>query len=64
MAKNKYSMASFDGLGVFSIRENEPAKASRPFDKNREGMNVAEGFGILFLQDKKQDIIMTEAICK
>ena len=29
---NKYSMGSFDGLGVFSMREDEPTLASRPFD--------------------------------
>ncbi|HSD14005.1 MAG TPA: beta-ketoacyl synthase N-terminal-like domain-containing protein, partial [Flavobacterium sp.] len=34
---NKYAMASFDGLGVFSPNENEPAKASRPFDSARNG---------------------------
>ncbi len=35
---NKYSMASFDGLGVFSAREDEPTKASRPFDADRDGL--------------------------
>ncbi|MBK5285378.1 MAG: beta-ketoacyl-[acyl-carrier-protein] synthase family protein, partial [Bacteroidia bacterium] len=32
---NVYTMGSFDGLGVFSVRESEPQKASRPFDKDR-----------------------------
>ena len=33
---NKYSMGSFDGLGVFPVREDEPTKASRPFDTRRD----------------------------
>ena len=32
---NYYSMASFDALGAFSVRMDEPAKASRPFDRDR-----------------------------
>jgi 3-oxoacyl-[acyl-carrier-protein] synthase-1 len=34
---NPASMASFDGLATFSVRESDPTKASRPFDKNRDG---------------------------
>ena len=34
---NAYSMGSFDALSAFSIRIDEPTKASRPFDKNRDG---------------------------
>lgn len=40
------------GFSALSVLSSKPCT---PFDKNREGMNVAEGFGILFLQDKKQD---------
>ncbi|HET8810551.1 MAG TPA: beta-ketoacyl-[acyl-carrier-protein] synthase family protein [Flavobacteriaceae bacterium] len=47
---NKYSMGSFDGLGVFSIRENEPEKASRPFDKSRDGLVPSGGSAALFLE--------------
>lgn len=47
---NKYSMASFDGLGVFSIRENEPTKASRPFDKDRDGLIPSGGAATLIVE--------------
>ncbi len=47
---NKYAMSSFDGLGVFSPRENEPAKASRPFDSNRDGLVPSGGGATLILE--------------
>ncbi|QYS89710.1 beta-ketoacyl-[acyl-carrier-protein] synthase family protein [Flavobacterium columnare] len=47
---NKYGMASFDGLGVFSPRENDPTKASRPFDKNRDGLVPSGGGATLILE--------------
>lgn len=40
---NKYSMGNFDALGAFSIRENNPTAASRPFDKNRDGLVPSGG---------------------
>ncbi|CAH0123975.1 beta-ketoacyl-[acyl-carrier-protein] synthase family protein [Chryseobacterium sp. Bi04] len=47
---NKYSMASFDGLGVFSTREDEPAKASRPFDTARDGLIPSGGAASLIVE--------------
>ncbi|REC45594.1 beta-ketoacyl-[acyl-carrier-protein] synthase family protein [Chryseobacterium sp. 5_R23647] len=47
---NKYSMASFDGLGVFSVRENEPTKASRPFDAERDGLIPSGGAATLIVE--------------
>ncbi len=47
---NKYSMTSFDGLGVFSIHENDPTKASRPFDKNRDGLIPSGGAASLVIE--------------
>lgn len=47
---NKYSMASFDGLGVFSAREDEPAKASRPFDADRDGLIPSGGAATLIVE--------------
>jgi len=47
---NKYSMASFDGLGVFSVRENEPQKASRPFDSARDGLIPSGGAATLIVE--------------
>ncbi len=47
---NKYSMASFDGLGVFSVREDEPTKASRPFDSARDGLIPSGGAATLIVE--------------
>ncbi|WP_261510204.1 beta-ketoacyl-[acyl-carrier-protein] synthase family protein [Chryseobacterium paludis] len=47
---NKYSMASFDGLGVFSAREDEPEKASRPFDSARDGLIPSGGAATLIVE--------------
>jgi 3-oxoacyl-[acyl-carrier-protein] synthase-1 len=47
---NKYSMASFDGLGVFSVREDEPTKASRPFDSGRDGLIPSGGGASLIVE--------------
>lgn len=47
---NKYSMASFDGLGVFSVREDEPTKASRPFDSERDGLIPSGGAASLVVE--------------
>lgn len=47
---NKYSMASFDGLGVFSVREDEPTKASRPFDAGRDGLIPSGGAASLIVE--------------
>ncbi len=44
----------FAGLGaerVMSTRNDEPHKASRPFDKNRDGFVISEGCGILILEE-------------
>jgi len=43
-------MASFDGLGVFSAREDEPAKASRPFDAGRDGLIPSGGAASLIVE--------------
>ena len=47
---NKYSMGSFDGLGVFSMREDEPTLASRPFDTSRDGLVPSGGAATLVLE--------------
>jgi 3-oxoacyl-[acyl-carrier-protein] synthase-1 len=48
---NFYSMASFDALGAFSKRIDEPAKASRPFDRDRDGLVPSGGAAALVLED-------------
>jgi len=47
---NPASMASFDGLGTFSVRESDPTKASRPFDKNRDGLIPSGGAATVILE--------------
>ncbi len=47
---NHISMASFDGLGVFAIRPDEPTKASRPFDKDRNGLIPSGGAATVILE--------------
>lgn len=47
---NDYSMPNFDALGTFSTRETEPAKASRPFDKDRDGLVPGGGAATIILE--------------
>jgi 3-oxoacyl-[acyl-carrier-protein] synthase I len=47
---NKYAFGNFDGLSAFSIRENDPGKASRPFDKDRDGLVPSGGAATLILE--------------
>lgn len=53
---NYYSMATFDALSAFSIRMNEPTKASRPFDKNRDGLIPSGGAAALVLEEYEHAI--------
>ena len=48
---NIYSMASFDALSAFSIRMDEPEKASRPFDAGRDGLVPSGGAASLILEE-------------
>jgi len=47
---NIYSMANFDALGAFSVREDTPQKASRPFDRDRDGLVPSGGAATLILE--------------
>lgn len=47
---NKYAMVSFDALGAFSKRMDEPQKASRPFDRDRDGLVPSGGAAALVLE--------------
>jgi 3-oxoacyl-[acyl-carrier-protein] synthase-1 len=47
---NKYSMGNFDALGAFSVREDEPKRASRPFDKGRDGLVPSGGAATVILE--------------
>lgn len=44
------AMAGMNVMGALSTRNDEPEKASRPFDKNRDGFLMGEGAGILVLE--------------
>lgn len=44
-------MAGFDSMHAMSRRNDEPQKASRPFDKDRDGFVFGEGAGVLVLED-------------
>ena len=48
---NYYSMASFDALNAFSKRMDEPTKASRPFDRDRDGLIPSGGAAAVMLED-------------
>ena len=47
---NVYSMGNFDGLSAFSIREDAPEKASRPFDSSRDGLVPSGGAATVVLE--------------
>lgn len=47
---NPVTFGSFDGLSAFSIRENEPTKASRPFDRDRDGLVPSGGAATVILE--------------
>lgn len=48
---NYYSMATFDALAAFSVRMDEPTKASRPFDRDRDGLIPSGGAAALVLEE-------------
>ncbi|MEU7164438.1 beta-ketoacyl-[acyl-carrier-protein] synthase family protein [Streptomyces morookaense] len=45
--------AAFGTLGALSRRSDEPAAACRPFDRDRDGLVLAEGAGVLVLEREK-----------
>jgi 3-oxoacyl-[acyl-carrier-protein] synthase II len=45
------TVAGFNAMKALSTRNDEPEKASRPFEKNRDGFVVAEGAGIMILEE-------------
>lgn len=44
------SVAGFNAMKALSVRNDEPEKASRPFDRDRDGFVLGEGCGILILE--------------
>jgi 3-oxoacyl-[acyl-carrier-protein] synthase-1 len=47
---NPESTGSFDGLAAFSVRENDPTKASRPFDRDRDGLVPSGGAATVIIE--------------
>ena len=45
------ALGGFNAMKAISTRNDEPEKASRPFEKNRDGFVLAEGCGILILEE-------------
>lgn len=50
-AVGKIGVAGFSAMKALSTRNDEPEKASRPWDKGRDGFIMAEGAGILVLEE-------------
>lgn len=48
---NYLSMGSFDGISAFSTRIDEPTKASRPFDRDRDGLVPSGGAATVILEE-------------
>ncbi|RAJ02619.1 3-oxoacyl-[acyl-carrier-protein] synthase-1 [Chitinophaga skermanii] len=47
---NIYSMGNFDAIAAFSTREGDPSKASRPFDRDRDGLVPSGGAATVILE--------------
>ena len=47
---NPYAVGSFDGISAFSTREDEPQKASRPFDRDRDGLIPSGGAASVIIE--------------
>jgi 3-oxoacyl-[acyl-carrier-protein] synthase II len=50
-AVSKMSVGGFCAMRALSTRNDEPERASRPFDRDRDGFVIGEGAGILILEE-------------
>ncbi|MCQ2249952.1 MAG: beta-ketoacyl-[acyl-carrier-protein] synthase family protein [Bacteroidales bacterium] len=48
---NPYAVGSFDGISAFSVRESDPTAASRPFDKDRDGLVPGGGAATVIIEE-------------
>jgi len=51
---NPWAFGSFDALSAFSVRENDPQRASRPFDQGRDGLVPSGGAATVILEDYEE----------
>jgi 3-oxoacyl-[acyl-carrier-protein] synthase II len=51
------AIGGFDALKALSIRNAEPARASRPFDRDRDGFVLGEGAGIVILEELEHALL-------
>jgi 3-oxoacyl-[acyl-carrier-protein] synthase II len=49
-------VGGFSAMKALSTRNDEPERASRPFDKGRDGFIIAEGSGVLILEEREKAI--------
>ena len=47
-------VGGFSAMRALSTRNEEPNRASRPFDKDRDGFVIAEGSGVLILEERER----------
>jgi 3-oxoacyl-[acyl-carrier-protein] synthase II len=50
------AIAGFDKMRTLSRRNNEPEKASRPFEKDRDGFIIGEGAGVVILEEMESAV--------
>jgi len=50
-AVTQIAVGGFGAMRALSVRNDEPQKASRPFDKDRDGFIIGEGCGIIILEE-------------
>lgn len=49
-------VGGFSAMKALSTRNDEPERASRPFDKDRDGFVIGEGSGVLLLEEREQAV--------
>ena len=54
---NPYAVCTFDGLNAFSVKNNDPQSASRPFDVDRDGLVPSGGAATLILESYESAVM-------
>lgn len=58
----RMGVSGFNAMGALSTRNDEPARASRPFDADRDGFVLAEGAAVLVLEDRERAVARNATI--